>query len=213
VQDEQERCAWFPSSNGKDDATAITKVTSPPNFGSPLRAYVQFSSPLIIVASNAAYFNELLGGDRSATSTRSSAGMETQILERVLSYKLQVKEAEVYGKAKYVNAKGNTECAEFVRQATGAPQSIAWKRGTWVKEAKFGTIERGTAIATFDSDKKYPTDELGKHAAIYLEHDTRRILVLDQWNDQGEVKPRPIGFNRPKGTRRSNDGDTFYVIE
>lgn len=72
---------------------------------------------------------------------------------------------------------------------------------------------RGTAIATFDSNGKYPTDGLGKHAAIYLEHNALRILVLDQWNDQGEVKQRPIWFNRPKGTKRSNDADTFYVIE
>lgn len=53
----------------------------------------------------------------------------------------------------------------------------------------------------------------GKHAAIYLRHDAVRMLVLDQWNDQGEVKERPIAFKRPNGTRRSNDGDTFYVIE
>ena len=70
----------------------------------------------------------------------------------------------------------------------------------------------GSSI-TFDSNGKYPTDALGKHAAIYLEHNTQCILVLDQWNDQGEVKQRPIWFNRPKGTKRSNDGDTFYVIE
>ncbi len=82
-----------------------------------------------------------------------------------------------------------------------------------VSEAKFGEIARGTAIATFDSNGKYPADSLGKHAAIYLEHTAQRILVLDQWNDQGEVKQRPIWFGRPKGTRRSNDADTFFVIE
>jgi hypothetical protein len=82
-----------------------------------------------------------------------------------------------------------------------------------VSEAKAGEIPRGTAIATFDADGKYPTDALGKHAAVYLSHAATGILVLDQWNDQKEVKQRTIWFNRPKGTRRSNDADTFYVIE
>jgi hypothetical protein len=130
-----------------------------------------------------------------------------------MSYKLRVKEAETFGKSKYVNSAGKTECAEFVRQATGAPHTIAWKMGTKVSEAKPGEILRGTAIATFDSNGKYPVDDKGKHAAIYLEHNVLRILVLDQWNDQGEVKQRPIAFKRPAATRRSNNGDTFYVIE
>lgn len=82
-----------------------------------------------------------------------------------------------------------------------------------ISDAKLGEITRGTAIATFDSSGRYPTDALGRHAAIYLEHNQHRILVLDQWNDQGEVKQRPIWFNRPKGTKRSNDADTYYVIE
>lgn len=130
-----------------------------------------------------------------------------------MSYKLKVSENDVYGKAKYISAAGKTECAEFVRQSTGAPHTSAWKMGVKISDAKPGEILRGTAIATFDSKKRYPVDDRGKHAAIYLEHSRTRILVLDQWNDQGEVKDRPIAFNRPKGTRRSNDADTFYVIE
>lgn len=109
-----------------------------------------------------------------------------------MSYKLGVSEKDVFGKGKYINSKGNTECVEFVRQAAGAPQSIIWKQGKKVSEAKIGEILRGTAIATFDANGKYPADTLGKHAAIYLEHNAQRILVLDQWRDQGEVKERPI---------------------
>jgi hypothetical protein len=119
----------------------------------------------------------------------------------------------VFGKGKYVNSSGNTECVEFVRQVTDAPATTAWKIGTKISDAKPGEVLRGTAIATFDTNKRYPQDGKGKHAAIYLRHDAMRILVLDQWNDQGEVKERPIAFKRPNGTRRSNDGDTFYVIE
>ena len=130
-----------------------------------------------------------------------------------MPYKLNVSEAQVLGKGKYQNEKGSTECVEFVRQAAGAPQTKSWKRGKKVEDAGLKDIERGTAIATFDDQGRYPTDALGQHAAIYLSHDKNRIVVLDQWRSQGEVKERSIWFNRPKGTKRSNDGSTFYVIE
>ncbi|MBI5256094.1 MAG: BPSL0067 family protein [Burkholderiales bacterium] len=130
-----------------------------------------------------------------------------------MSYRLRIAEKDVFGKDKFANDKGNTECVEFVRQATGAPPSATWRKGTLVSSARSGAITRGTAIATFDANGRYPTDALGRHAAIYLEHTAERIVVLDQWNAQGEVKQRSIWFNRPKGTRRSNDGDTFSVIE
>ena len=130
-----------------------------------------------------------------------------------MSYKLKVPESDVFGEGKYTNGKGHTECAYFVQQATGAPQTTSWRAGLKVSEAKRGDIARGTAIATFNDEGKYPTDTLGYHAAVYLEHNMERILVLDQWNAQGEVLQRPIMFHRPKGTRRSNNADTFYVIE
>ena len=130
-----------------------------------------------------------------------------------MPYKLKVAEKDVTGKGKYKNANGKTECVEFVQQATGAPITPLWTKGIKVSKAKNGEITRGIAIATFDDKGKYPTDELGKHAAVYLTHNTERIMVLDQWPDQGEVKERPIRFKRPKGTKRSNDADTFYVIE
>ena len=130
-----------------------------------------------------------------------------------MSYILQVAETDVFGKGKYVSTQGNTECVEFVCQTTAAPQTSLWKRGKKVSEARFNEIPRGTVIATFDSNGKYPIDALGKHAAIYLGHNSQGILVLDQWNAQGEVKQRMIRFNRPAGTKRSNNADTFYVVE
>lgn len=126
-------------------------------------------------------------------------------------YVMKVGENAVLGPKKYVNDKGNTECAEFVRQVTGAPKTTGWKKGLQVKGATPGKILRGTAIATFDASGKYPGDDLGKHAAIYLGQTAVGIQVLDQWNGQGEVLPRTIRFNNPG--KRSNDGDAFYVIE
>jgi hypothetical protein len=130
-----------------------------------------------------------------------------------MSYLLKLSEKDVLGKGKFKNKKGNTECVEFIAQATDAPETAKWTKGLKVSDAGPTDIPRGTAIATFDDDGKYPTDSLGKHAAIYLSHDKTAIRVLDQWNSQGEVKPRPIWFNRPDGTPRQNDADTFSVIE
>ena len=130
-----------------------------------------------------------------------------------MSYRMKMSEAEVYGKGNFISVLGNTECVEFVRQVTNVPPTLAWTRGLKISDASVGGIERGTAIATFDQSGHYPNDGNGKHAAIYLEHNADRILVLDQWNDQGEVKQRPIRFGRPAGTKRSNDANTFYVIE
>jgi hypothetical protein len=130
-----------------------------------------------------------------------------------MPYSLKIAEKDVFGKNKFINKKGNTECAVFIQQATGAPRTEDWKEGLKVSDAKAGQIARGTAIATFDDNGKFPTDTLGKHAAIYLSQNTAGIVVLDQWDSQQEVKQRTIWFNRPQGTRRSNDADTFYVIE
>lgn len=130
-----------------------------------------------------------------------------------MPYRLRIAENDVFGKGKFKNSKGNTECAEFVRQATGAAPTTTWKCGQKVADALVGSIPRGTAIATFDDKGEYPTDGLGQHAAIYLKHDKSAIWVLDQWNAQGEVKERAIWFARPKGRRRSNDANTFYIIE
>ena len=128
-------------------------------------------------------------------------------------YTMKVAEADVFGQNKYVNALGNTECVEFVRQVTNAPQTSAWRQGKKISEACSAGVVRGTAIATFDASGKYPTDNLGKHAAIYLSHTAQGITVLDQWAGQQEVRQRTIRFDRPKGTKRSNDAATFYVID
>lgn len=129
-----------------------------------------------------------------------------------MPYTMKIDEADVFGKGRFVNANDKTECVEFIRQTTGAPQTKLWRQGQKISTSKM-TIPRGTAIATFDETGKYPTDTRGMHAAIYIEHNAQRIIVLDQWKDQGEVKTRPIYFSRPKTTKRSNNADTFYVIE
>ena len=129
-----------------------------------------------------------------------------------MPYKLNRAETKVLGKKVFINAIGNTECVEFVRQATSAPHTTLWKAGTHVIDAKVGSIPRGTAIATFDKNGKYPADDLGKHAAIYLSHDAAGIRVLDQWNEQGEVLMRTIHVNRPD-IPRNNSAKQYFVLE
>jgi len=129
-----------------------------------------------------------------------------------MSYLLKVSEEEVKQKQAYLNAAGNAECVEFVRQTTDAPATTRWRPGAKIAGAPFGSIKRGTAIATFDGKDRYPSDAGGRHAAIYLAHSDTGIVVLDQWNAKGKVSRRTIRFD-PKSRSRSNDGNTYYVIE
>ena len=121
-----------------------------------------------------------------------------------MPYKLKIAERDVQKHKQFVNAKGNTECVEFVQQAADAPDTTLWIKGIKVLDADAGKIEEFTAIATF-VDGKYPTDDKGKHAAIYLSHDETGIMVLDQWNRQEQVKQRKIRSKVAAGTIRSND--------
>lgn len=130
-----------------------------------------------------------------------------------MPYRMSVAESSVYVARKYQNPEGRTECVEFVRQVSGAPQTKMWKKGINVIDAGPGAIVSGTAIATFDDAGHYPEDSLGKHAAIYLSHSPAGIEVLDQWASQGAVKKRTIRANNHHSTSRSNIAETFYVIE
>jgi hypothetical protein len=116
------------------------------------------------------------------------------------------------GKA-YKNAKGNTECVEFIQQAMGAPNTGRWTEGDkLIKGDK--SIAKGTAIATFVGGKYPDRGKTGKHAAVYLGQDTSGVQVLDQWNSQGMVLPRTLWWDerrRKKGLQ--NDPNAFSVIE
>jgi hypothetical protein len=129
-----------------------------------------------------------------------------------MPYTIKVSEEDIAEKKRYLNSKGNAECVEFVRQTTDAPGTPYWKPGKKVADASLGEVKRGTAIATFDRDGRYPTDVRGRHAAIYLSHNVSGIVVLDQWNAKGQVSRRTIRFN-PKAAKRSDDAATYFVIE
>lgn len=110
------------------------------------------------------------------------------------------------GNKTFTNANGDHECVEFVRQTTNAPSSKTWSpEDKRVLDMPAGTIEPGTAIATFGKDGKY-----NGHAAIYLRHDKDGIVVLDQWNEQGQVIERKIKI---KDGYVSNDARNFFIIK
>jgi hypothetical protein len=114
----------------------------------------------------------------------------------------------------YINESGHTECVIFIQKAAKAPRTTLWIAGLRVKDAKPGDITPGTAIATFNDAGKYPTEGRGQqHAAIYLSHTSVSIRVLEQYNAQNIVTDRYIKFNNAKSGKRSNNADTYYVIE
>ena len=130
------------------------------------------------------------------------------------------------GGPKWVNAQGIEHCVMLVQQAAGAPVTSEWRPGRAVRDAKPGDIPPYTAIATFvapdgtyvdtpteRAEGRYPTDTLGKHAALYLRHTDREIHVIDQWAGLGEAKERAIRFNNRGAKSRSNEGNWFHVIE
>jgi hypothetical protein len=140
-----------------------------------------------------------------------------------MPYTLNVPENSVGGEDKYVDKDGKAECVMFVQQATNMSGLTTknWQPSLRVMDAGPSQILRGTAIATFDENGKYPTDHNGKHAAIYLRHDTVGITVLDQWATKGKkgkshevpgVSERIIYFNKSIKSKRSDRAETFYVI-
>ncbi len=103
-----------------------------------------------------------------------------------------------------------TICADnasfITRVCPSIPVRVSlWKRGKLVKGDT--TIATGTAIATFNGQGQYHG-----HAAIYDSQNDQGINVVDQWVNvkATAIHPRLIRFG---GSRPSNDGDIFYVVE
>ncbi len=117
------------------------------------------------------------------------------------------------GNATFKNEKGNHECVEFVQQAAGATKTTTWTKGINVMESKIGDIAKGTVIATFDSNGKYPTEFGKRHAAVYLSHSDNGIKVYDQWNGQGMVKERTIHSDLKLLRKYVNRAENYFVVE
>lgn len=87
---------------------------------------------------------------------------------------------------------GTGQCVAFVQQASGAPVTSQWTRGD--KARGNSTIQKGTAIATFDANGNYTNSTDGtSHAAIYVGQDSAGLQGWDQWMGQ-PVHQRTIRF-------------------
>ena len=76
------------------------------------------------------------------------------------------------------------------------------------------SVPKGTAIATFDEDGKYPGPKvLLKHAAIFVELSAKGLVVVDQWQTKSPKRPerRTLRYGNTYSSP-VNDGNAFYVV-
>lgn len=65
---------------------------------------------------------------------------------------------------------GNGECVDLIKEyvpGLKGRSTASWRAGEWVMEAG-SSIRKGTAIATFNQDGRYPQQRTGQHAALVV---------------------------------------------
>lgn len=119
---------------------------------------------------------------------------------------------------------GDGECVDLIKEyvpGLKGRSTASWRAGAWVMEAG-PSIRKGTAIATFDQDGRFPQHRTGQHAALVLRVMGSGIWVVDQWrNNGGKIGkrllrlPAPGQQRNPDGSfqRASNNPLAFRVIE
>ena len=113
------------------------------------------------------------------------------------------------------------ECTDLIKALVPGLIGIStqtWKRGASVKESP--GLARGTAIATFGPDGRFPRAKTGQHAAIFVAHAGAGIWVVEQYHASLVVVYRHMEVprehdQRPDGTwpNRSRNPLAFSVIE
>jgi len=104
---------------------------------------------------------------------------------------------------------GDGECVSFIKTCSIAPNTKLWSEGKKVMSLPFGSIPKGTIIATFKNGK-YP-NVTGYHAAIYISHDKQGIWVWDQWAGKA-VHKRLIRF-RHDNAPASNTAQAYSIVK
>lgn len=108
------------------------------------------------------------------------------------------------------------QCVTACKHFSGiAAPTAAWKQGAAV--AGNSSIPIGTAIATFGSDGKYPTNG-DQNSGIYIGPGS--ILIFDQWPAYGAPLNTPahppqireMQFDSGNGHSMANSASTYHVI-
>ncbi len=108
----------------------------------------------------------------------------------------------------------NGSCAGLVQHYTQVGHTSNWKEGEIVRSN--ATIRKGTAVATFVNGK-YPNNEHGNHAALYVSQEASGVWVVDQWETLTKPGKRKLAFlgKNADGSYKdpSNNGDSLSIIE
>lgn len=116
---------------------------------------------------------------------------------------------------------GNGECVDIIKALVPGLIGVStqnWKRGASVKDSP--SLLRGTAIATFGPDGRFPLANTGQHAAIFVAHAGAGIYLVEQYRNSRWVLYRHMEVPREHEQRtdgtwpnRSRNPLAFSVIE
>lgn len=116
---------------------------------------------------------------------------------------------------------GEGECVDLIKALVPGLQRMSiqvWRKGATVKDSP--GLARGTAIATFGPDGRFPRANTGQHAALFVAHAGAGIYVVEQYQASLVVVFRHMSVPRehsmrPDGTfpNRSRNPLAFSVIE
>ena len=120
---------------------------------------------------------------------------------------------------------GDGDCVDLIKKYFIGLQTVSaydcWRAGENVMEAR-NRLTPGTAIATFVNGRYPRSDQIPKHAAIFLRSaGAGGIWVMDQWKQRDGIRARMIHIARPREVpdaagvwpRANNVAQAFYVIE
>jgi hypothetical protein len=116
---------------------------------------------------------------------------------------------------------GTGECVDLLNALVPGLIGVStqqWVKGASVKDSP--GLARGTAIATFGPDGKFPQKNTGQHACLFVAHAGAGIYVVEQYHQSRRVVFRHMGIPResaqnPDGSwqSRSRNPLAFSVIE
>jgi hypothetical protein len=79
---------------------------------------------------------------------------------------------------------GTGECVDIIKALVPGLIGVStqsWKRGASVKDSP--SLLRGTAIATFGPDGRFPSANTGQHAALFVAHAGAGIYLVEQYRN------------------------------